>query len=80
MPPNRELLSTTPLRWLRHLDPLPECSTCGPMCSSQNLVAHLRILWLNRELVFISMVLRLMASGKESGEAGYQAYEVPVLL
>eukprot|EP00327_Prymnesium_parvum_P029314 CAMPEP_0195572536 /NCGR_PEP_ID=MMETSP0814-20130614/4794_1 /TAXON_ID=97485 /ORGANISM="Prymnesium parvum, Strain Texoma1" /LENGTH=215 /DNA_ID=CAMNT_0040708311 /DNA_START=21 /DNA_END=668 /DNA_ORIENTATION=- len=36
------------------------------------------ILWLNRELVFISMVLRLMASGLESGDAGYQAYEVVI--
>lgn len=36
------------------------------------------ILWLNRELVFISMVLRLMASGKESGDAGYQAYQVVI--
>lgn len=43
----------------------------GPtVCSAHSF------LWLNRELIFISMVLRLMASGLEAGDAGYQAYEV----
>ena len=36
------------------------------------------ILWLNRELTFICMVMRLLSMGKESSEAGYQAYEVVI--
>ena len=33
------------------------------------------VLWLNRELTFICTLLKLLASGKEASEAGYEAYE-----
>lgn len=36
------------------------------------------LLWLNRELTFICKLIRLLISGREASEAGYEAYETVI--
>jgi len=56
-----------------------QVSTLGEACGKPGERNSTKsILWLNRELTFICMVMRLIASGKDSGEAGSQAYEVVI--